>query len=104
MLFRSDSVGLQYQEVHLRENWFHVKLVLEAHPQELKLLEDALMLGLKFQPRTPEFQRARQQALEGLERCGFPFNKAAKNDFSRRYLEAKKEAQRILTDLFSAKH
>jgi hypothetical protein len=99
-----DSVGLQYQEVHLRENWIHVKSVLEGHPQEFKLLEDALLLGLKFQPRSPEFKRARQQALEGLERCGFPFNKQAENKFSRRHLEAGKEAQRILTSLFSGEN
>jgi hypothetical protein len=95
-----DSMGLRYQEVHLRDHWSQVATVLEQHPEQFKLLENALLLGLGFQPRSPEFKRARQQALDGLERCGFPFDKAAENRFSRRYLKAQQHAQVILERFF----
>jgi hypothetical protein len=100
ILALKDGLGLHYDEILIRQHWSNIEMGTNMRGEQLEMLKNALVLQIPFQPRSADFKQARQLALERLERCGFPFDKAAENRFSRRHLKAMQHAQDVLKRFF----
>ena len=99
LLYLHDGLGLEYGEIHIRNHWNQTVDVFEDNPDELRILENALVKEMPFQ-RDKAYTDICGKALAGLAQRGFPFDQKIENNYSDRYKKARDKARRLAARLF----
>jgi len=99
LLYLHDGLGLEYGEIHIRNHWNQIVDVFENNPDELRILENALVKEMPFQ-RDKAYTNICGKALAGLAQRGFPFDQKIENNYSDRYKKARDKARRLAARLF----